>query len=97
VIEANALGLPVVATDAPGLRDAVRDGETGVLVPDAPPEAFSAGLARALEALLGDPGRLARLSAAARAWAGRFDWDHSAQRMAEALEALLGERCPARS
>jgi glycosyltransferase involved in cell wall biosynthesis len=96
VIEANALGLPVVATDAPGLRDAVRDGETGVLVPDAAPEAFAAGLAQALEGLLGDPERLARLSAAARAWARRFDWDHSAQRMAEALEALLGEAAAGR-
>ena len=32
VIEANALGTPVVARDAPGLRDSVRDGETGWLV-----------------------------------------------------------------
>jgi glycosyltransferase involved in cell wall biosynthesis len=33
VIESNALGTPNVTTDAPGLRDSVRDGETGFLVP----------------------------------------------------------------
>jgi glycosyltransferase involved in cell wall biosynthesis len=71
VIEANQCGLPVVATDAPGLRDSVRDGETGVLVPY--------GDARAMAAhallLLRDRDYLERMGAAARAWAGTFDWN----------------------
>jgi glycosyltransferase involved in cell wall biosynthesis len=85
VIEANALGVPVLATDAPGLRDAVRDGETGVLVPDGPAEAFAGRLARALGDLLGDPERQARLSAAALAWSHQFDWDTSARQLATLL------------
>lgn len=71
VVEANCCGLPVVATDAPGLRDSVSDGETGVLVPygDAPAMAAQALL------LLRDRDYLERMGAAARAWAGTFDWN----------------------
>jgi glycosyltransferase involved in cell wall biosynthesis len=91
VIEANALGLPVVATDAPGLRDAVCHGETGLLVPDGPPQAFVAGLADAVGRLLADEEQLARLSAAARRWARRFDWDVSARKMAQVIESVCQE------
>lgn len=95
VIEANALGVPVIATDAPGLRDAVRDGETGVLVQDGAPDAFSARLARALGELLGDGERLSRLSDAALAWSRQFDWDRSARQLAELLERRAGGRAAA--
>jgi glycosyltransferase involved in cell wall biosynthesis len=88
VIEANALGVPVVATDAPGLRDAVRDGETGVLVPDGSPPEFVARLERALAEMLADEARLGRLAEGAAAWSRRFDWDDSARRMAEALRRV---------
>ena len=56
VIEAMAMGLPVVASDIPACRELVRDGETGLLVPsgDAP------ALAAALGALAGDAERRAR-------------------------------------
>lgn len=71
VVEANQCGLPVVATDAPGLRDSVRDGETGVLVPYGDAQAMAA---HAL-LLLRDPAYLERMAANARAWAGTFDWN----------------------
>jgi glycosyltransferase involved in cell wall biosynthesis len=87
VIEANALGVPAVATNAPGLRDAVRDGRTGVLVEDGPPESFVARLANAVGTLLDDEERLGRFSVEAASWARRFDWEVSAQRMADAIEA----------
>jgi glycosyltransferase involved in cell wall biosynthesis len=95
-IECNALGVPVVATDAPGLRDSVRQGQTGVLVPDAAPEAFAAALAQALDELLRDEARLARLAAGAQSWARHFDWDTAADEMAQALFALVepGEALP---
>jgi glycosyltransferase involved in cell wall biosynthesis len=86
VVEANALGVPVVATDVPGLRDAVRHDQTGLLVPDGPPQALVNRLADAIAALLSDQARASRLSAGAQAWARRFDWDSSAAIMAEAVE-----------
>lgn len=71
VVEANQCGLPVVATDAPGLRDSVRDGETGVLVPYGDVEAMAA---HAL-LLLRDAAYLECMADNARAWAGTFDWE----------------------
>jgi glycosyltransferase involved in cell wall biosynthesis len=70
--EAMAYGRPVVATSVGGLLDAVEDGVTGVLVP---PRDASA-LRSAIDALLGDAGRRARLGSAAREAAEeRFSWD----------------------
>ena len=83
VIESNALGTPVVATDAPGLRDSVDDGRTGFLVPDGDVTA----LADRIGQLLDDDALAAEMSAAARAWSLHFDWDRAADEMAEALEA----------
>lgn len=75
VVEANACGLPVVASDRPGLKDSVRDGETGDLVPYGDDEAFAA---RALD-LLRDPELWRRRSEAARAWARTFSWERCAE------------------
>ena len=47
-IEAGLSGVPVVATDVGGVGEVVIDDLTGVLVPDASPEALGAGLRRAL-------------------------------------------------
>ena len=60
--EAMAYGRPVVATAVGGLRDALRDGVDGLLVPPGDPAALRA----AVERLLGDPTLRARLGAAAR-------------------------------
>ena len=49
VLEAMAVGCPVVATSVGGVLDTVRDGETGLLVPAGDPDAFAEGLARALD------------------------------------------------
>jgi glycosyltransferase involved in cell wall biosynthesis len=82
VIESNALGTPVVATDAPGLRDSVRDGETGFLVPEGDVQGF----ANRIGALLSDDDLATRMSTAALDWSKQFDWDVAASEMAEALE-----------
>jgi len=80
VVEANACGVPVVGSDSPGLRDSIKDGETGFLVPAGDAGAFAR---RTLE-LLRDDALRARMSAAALAWAGSLTWERTADEM-EAL------------
>ncbi len=70
-IEAQACGTPVVAAAVGGLRTAVADGVTGVLVDGHDPAHWAA----ALTGLLDDPARRARMQAAALARASRFGWD----------------------
>ncbi len=72
LIEAMAAGVPVVATDVPGVRDVVRTGETGLLVPAGDAIALAAAIRRVV-----DDGPLReRLVAAATADVRRrFTWD----------------------
>ena len=88
VLEANACGTPVVATDVPGLRDSVRPGLNGLRVPRGDAPALAGALARVLE----DSSLRASLSAGALAWAGRFGWDAVADAFAEVLGALAAGR-----
>ena len=62
VLDAMALGRPIVATRVGGVAEAVRDGESGLLV--APRDAGA--LARALNRLLSDPAEAAAMGARAR-------------------------------
>ena len=49
VIEAQAAGVPVVATPVGGIRETVVDGETGLLVPVGDPAALARAVCRVLE------------------------------------------------
>ena len=72
LIEAMAAGVPVVATDVSGVRDVVRNGETGLLVP--PGDA--AALAAVIRRMIDDRSLRDRLvSAAAEDVRRRFTWD----------------------
>jgi glycosyltransferase involved in cell wall biosynthesis len=87
VLEAAQLGVPTVAYDVDGLRDAVRDGETGWLVRSG--ERIEDVVERALDTL-SNADRRAEIAAACRAWAAQFDWDSSAGQLAELICAALG-------
>ena len=63
LLEAAACGRPIVATDVPGCREAVRAGETGLLVP---PRDID-GLAAAIRQLADDPDRRRAMGEAGRA------------------------------
>lgn len=63
VLQALAVGTPVVATDVGGIPEVVRDGETGRLVPPAD----SAALARAIVDMLDDPVAARKMAAAGQA------------------------------
>jgi glycosyltransferase involved in cell wall biosynthesis len=86
VLEAAALGVPTVAYDVDGLRDAVRDGQTGWLVRDT--ELMEDVTQRAVRELA-DPARRAAVAAACRAWASQLGWDLTVTRMATLIWACL--------
>jgi phosphatidylinositol alpha-1,6-mannosyltransferase len=84
LVEASACGLPVVAGNSGGIPDAVRDGETGILVPPEDPAALAAAVCRVLAdgelaAHLGQNGR--------RAVETHFNWD----RVVRDLRAIESE------
>jgi glycosyltransferase involved in cell wall biosynthesis len=83
-LEAAACATPVVASDSPGLRESVRDGETGFLVPHGDVRALAAALSR----LANEPGLVARLGVNARRFAGRFTWDAAARQTEEHLREV---------
>ena len=84
-IEANACGTPMVASDVPGLRDSVRDGVTGILVPFGHVNEFADTIIRILK----DQVLRESLSAGALSWARNFGWDKSCQKF---FEIISGHR-----
>ena len=62
-MEAMSCGVPVIGTDAGGVRELIAPGETGLLVPPRDPGALAAAIA----SLAADPGRCRRLAEAGRA------------------------------
>ena len=70
VLEAGAFGLPVVATAVGGIPHLLRDGQTGLLVPDGDATA----MAEAVRRLLSEPGLAAALSANGRQLAESCGW-----------------------
>lgn len=88
-LEAQACGRPVVATDAGGLRHAVRDRHTGRLVAGHDPDDWADTLAE----LLDHPAERARLGANAAAHAARFSWSTTASATLDAYgDALRSAR-----
>ena len=87
VMEAMAVGRPLVATRCGGIPDLIDDGQTGILVPHSDP----AALARALHRLLASPELRRRMSDAARLRFKRFTASAVVPRIEEVyLETLSG-------
>ena len=86
-VEAAACGTAAVASDSPGLRESVRHGQTGILVPHGNPEALSDALRR----LSGDPSLVTRFGTAARQFGASLSWERAAdQTEAHLLETASG-------
>jgi glycosyltransferase involved in cell wall biosynthesis len=73
-MEAAACGTPVVASNSPGIRESVRDGETGFLVPHGDATAMAAAMRR----IAGSRALVDSLGTAGRAFAETFTWDGAA-------------------
>lgn len=84
-VEAQACGLPVIASRFGGFPEVVDEGLTGVLVP---PRDHVA-LAAAAQALLDDPGRRQGMADRAPVWAAQFAWSAVADRVEAAYAAAL--------
>ena len=85
LVEAQACGLPVVASRFGGFPEVVAEGHTGLLVPPRDPTA----LADAVRTLLADPARRAAFAAAAPAWAAQFAWPAVTDRVEAVYRDLL--------
>ena len=81
LVEAMAYGKPIVATDVGGVRELVKDGETGFVVPPKNPEAF----AEAVIDLINQPEKRQNI---ARAATERFMQDYSSERLIPQIELL---------
>lgn len=88
LLEALAAGTPVVASRVGGIPDIVKDGETGLLVPEKQPEA----LAKAILKLLEQPALGTRLVEEGRRHIEQhFSWPGVAQRFESLFEQVLQE------
>ncbi len=85
-LEAAACATPVVASDAPGLRESVRDGETGFLEP----HGDVAALAARLDQFAASPSLVAEMGASARRFAESFTWERAAEQTAAHLTDVVG-------
>jgi D-inositol-3-phosphate glycosyltransferase len=86
-LEAQACGTPVIATAVGGLRTAVADGISGVLVDGHDPKAWSSVISR----LLQEPQRRVLLSMGAVEHASHFGWDVTARGTLDIYDLVISE------
>jgi glycosyltransferase involved in cell wall biosynthesis len=85
VIEAAACATPSLASDSPGLRDSVRHGETGFLVPHGDVDALAARMVE----LADSPTVVARMGQRARRFAESLTWERTAAATERQLHDLI--------
>ena len=91
-LEAQACGTPVVATAVGGLRTAIADGISGVLVDGHDPRAWSSILAR----LIQEPQRRVLLSMGAIEHASHFGWDATARGTLDIYDRIIATKASQR-
>jgi glycosyltransferase involved in cell wall biosynthesis len=84
-LEAAGCGTPALAADNSALRESVRDGETGFLVPTGDVQALAGAMARVAT----DEALRERLGTGARAFARTFSWERTAQETESHLNAIV--------
>lgn len=87
VIEANAKKTPAIGSDVPGLRDSIKNGETGYLVP----LGDSKKLAEKIKVTIETKKELDKLSNNAFEWSKKFSWDKSAVHFMEKVQEWYPE------
>ncbi|HVB45956.1 MAG TPA: glycosyltransferase family 4 protein [Streptosporangiaceae bacterium] len=88
LLEALAMGLPIVATDIPGSRELVVDGENGYLVPVGDP----AALRRALLNSVSDADKYRKMSEASRRIAAHYSWSAVGAQFEQVYAQALARR-----
>jgi phosphatidylinositol alpha-1,6-mannosyltransferase len=86
LLEASAAGTAVIGTDNCGVADAVDDGVTGLIIPQAQ---VAEALPRALLELLSDPAKAGRMGAAGREHAQAQTWARVAEQVIEVYRGAL--------
>ncbi len=84
-LEAAACATPVVASNSPGIRESVKHGETGYLVPHGDTRAMADGWI----VWPADAAQVERLGAQARRFAETFTWGRAADQTEQHLARIL--------
>jgi len=92
-LEAAACATPVVASNSPGIRESVRDGETGFLVP----HADTAAMGAAMDRLAASRALVEELGVKARAFAESFTWERAARETEAHLTSVVSAAAGGRS
>lgn len=87
VTESNAMGTPAIAYNIPGLKDSVKDGETGMLVKKNTPYF----LASSAITLLNNRDLLDKLSNNALAFSRQFNWDNTANEFEKIINEIYSQ------
>ncbi len=87
-LEAAACGTPVIASNSPGIRESVRHGETGYLVP----HGDVAAMAGHMRTLSIERTLVEHLGSAARRFAEGFTWQHAAEETERHLTEVVALR-----
>lgn len=85
-LEAAACATPVIASNSPGIRESVRDGETGYLVPHGDVDAMAVAMTRLAESAE----LVTTLGAQARVFSTGFTWDRAADETERHLLKVIG-------